>query len=95
MVINGTSDVNLAGHICECTGLGDNTSNGLHNRLRITRGPTTCYSRDRVIAIINSLQAFDPSAFTHDKVGTNTQIRNASIIVTGEPMGPVPAGPVG
>jgi hypothetical protein len=160
VVINGVPDVHLTGHICECTGPGDNTIHGKRNHLRIHEGaydlstqfghyrtinytadtshppavlvlgtdartgilvhpahPPTLYlssigcfnptkpvtadqdmdfwdSRDRVIAIIDSLQAYDPSAFTHDKVGTNTPIRGASIIITGEPMTPVPSGEI-
>jgi len=156
VIVDGQPNANLAGHICECTGPGDNTANGRNNRLRIAAGtyalstqfgshyrsvnysadathppavlvmgtgarsailvhpahPPTLYlssigcfnptkpltadddmdfwdSRARVIDILNSLTAYDPDAFAPDKIGTNTPIKNASIIVEGEPMTPV------
>jgi hypothetical protein len=46
-------------------------------------------SRDRVIALLDSLKQHDPAAFAHDKIGHNTAIQNAFIVVEGEPMGPV------
>ena len=155
----------LAGHICERTGPGDNTKNGVHKHLRIHEGryrlrthfgtdyrsvgfgmtsdpprpgigvldtgartfillhpghPPHLYvssigclnptkpltdnalinfaeSRDRVIALLDSLKAHDPAPFAHDKVGTPTPIADAWLVVDGEPMGPVsgPDTPVG
>src|SRR4051794_11132120 len=49
-------------------------------------------SRTRVIALLDSLEQHDPAAFAPGKVGTNTRIANASMVVSGEPMGPVPVG---
>jgi hypothetical protein len=46
-------------------------------------------SRARVLALLDSLKAHDPDAFAHDKVGTNTPIKNAFIVITGEPITPV------
>ncbi len=147
----------LAGHICERTGPGDNTQNGVHDHLRIREGryplstqfgtryrtdgytdsekhplpgflllntgartailvhpghPPNLYlssigcfnptkpvradedmtfmeSRARVIKMIESLKAHDPSAFVAGKIGTNTRIADAHMVVDGEPMGKV------
>jgi hypothetical protein len=147
----------LSGHICECTGPGDNTQHGSDDHLRIHEGryalstqfgklyrsvgfnttPTHpmpgflllgtqvrtailvhpghpphlylssigCFnptgplkadqkmdfveSRDRVIALLDSLKQHDPAAFAHDKVEHNTAIQSAFIVIDGEPMGPV------
>lgn len=49
-------------------------------------------SRSRVIALIDSLKQHDPAAFAAGKVGTNTAIANATMVLSGEPMGPVPVG---
>ena len=46
-------------------------------------------SRARVIALLDSLKEHDPDAFAHDKIGHNTPIANAFIVITGEPMTPV------
>jgi hypothetical protein len=46
-------------------------------------------SRGRVIAMIESLMQHDPAAFAHDKIGHNTAIQNAFMVVDGEPMDPV------
>jgi hypothetical protein len=157
VVIDNVPDTALSGHICECTGPGDNTQNGKDNHLRIHQGryalstqfgehyrsagfnttpehpmpgflllgtqvrsailvhpghPPDLYlssigcfnptkprtadqkmvfeeSRDRVIALLDSLKAHDPAAFAHDKIGHNTPIQNAFMVVDGEPMGPV------
>jgi hypothetical protein len=157
VVVDNVPDTALSGHICECTGPGDNTQNGKDNHLRIHEGryalstqfgehyrsvgfkttpehpmpgflilgtqarsailvhpghPPNLYlssigcfnptkplkadqtmdfeeSRDRVIALIDSLKGHDPAAFAHDKIGHNTAIQNAFIVVSGEPMGPV------
>jgi hypothetical protein len=43
-------------------------------------------SRARVIAMIDSLRQHDPAAFASDKIGHNTAIANAFIVVDGEPM---------
>jgi hypothetical protein len=159
VVIGGTPDTSLSGHICERTGPGDNTSQGVQNHVRIKEGkyalstqfgdhyrsvgftsnathpmpgflimgtgarsailvhpghPPNLYlssigcfnptepldpddemdfeeSRARVIALIDSLKAHDPDAFAPGKIGHNTPINEASIVITGEPMGPVPA----
>jgi len=45
-------------------------------------------SRARVIALLNSLKAHDPDAFEDE---SDTPIKNAAMVVDGEPMGPVPA----
>lgn len=45
-------------------------------------------SRARVIAMLNSLKAHDPDAFA--KIGETTPIKDAFIVVEGEPTGPVP-----
>jgi hypothetical protein len=155
--IDGAPDTTLSGHICECTGPGENTQHGKDKHLRIHEGryalstqfgphfrsvgfnttpthpmpgfrllgteprtdvlvhpghPPTLYlssigcfnptrpltadqkmdfpdSRDRVIALIDSLKAHDPAAFAHDKIGHNTAIQKAFIVVDGEPMDPV------
>lgn len=155
--VDNVPDTVLSGHICECTGPGDNTAHGKNNHLRIHEGryalstqfgehyrsvgfnttpthpmpgflllgtqartailvhpghPPSLYlssigcfnptrplradqtmdfveSRDRVIALLDSLKAHDPAAFAHDKIGHNTAIQNAFIVIDGEPMGPV------
>ena len=46
-------------------------------------------SRPRVIALIDSLKQHDPDAFAEDKIGDDTPIANAFIVITGEPMTPV------
>lgn len=46
-------------------------------------------SRGRVIALIDSLKLHDPAAFAHNKIGHNTAIQSAFMVVDGEPMGPV------
>jgi hypothetical protein len=43
-------------------------------------------SRARVIAMIDSLRQHDPAAFATDKIGRNTAIANAFMVVDGEPM---------
>ena len=152
--IDGQPVASLSGHICECTGPGDNTANGKEKHLRIREGryalstqfadhfhsvgftgdaahpmpgfrllgtqvrsdilvhpghPPTLYlssigclnptrplkadqdmsfadSRARVIALIDSLKEHDPAAFAPDKIGHNTPIAKAFIVVDGEPM---------
>jgi len=42
-----------------------------------------------VIALIDSLKQHDPDAFAEDKIGDDTPIANAFIVITGEPMTPV------
>ncbi len=44
-------------------------------------------SRTRVVALLDSLEAHDPAAFSHNSV--NTKIDNAFIVIEGEPMTPV------
>jgi hypothetical protein len=51
-------------------------------------------SRARVLAMLDSLKAHDPDAFAPDKVGTDTPIEDAFIVIEGEPTGPVPADAV-
>ena len=46
-------------------------------------------SRGRVIALIDSLKLHDPAAFALNKIGHNTAIQSAFMVVDGEPMGPV------
>jgi hypothetical protein len=150
----GEPVASLSGHICECTGPGDNTAQGKKKHLRIHEGryalstqfgphyrsvgftddathpmpgfallgtavrtdvlvhpghPPTLYlssigcfnptkplkadqymsfpeSRARVIAMIDSLRQHDPAAFASDKIGHNTAIANAFIVIDGEPM---------
>jgi hypothetical protein len=157
--IDGAAVPNLSGHVCECTGPGDNTAHGKKHHLRIHEGryalstqfgehfrsvgfktipkhpmpgflvlgtevrdgilvhpghPDTLYlssigcfnptaplkanqemnfedSRDRTIALIDSLRAHVPGAFAHEH---NTAIKNAFIVVEGEPMGPVSAAAI-
>lgn len=152
--IDGQPVTALSGHICECTGPGDNTANGKKKHLRVHEGryalstqfgaryrttgftasakapmpgfrllgtqvrtavlvhpghPPKLYlssigcfnptkplkagddmdfkeSRARVIAMIDSLKEHDPAAFARNKVGRNTPIANAFIVVSGEPM---------
>jgi hypothetical protein len=48
-------------------------------------------SRARVIALLYSLKAHDPGAFASKK---DTPIKDAFIVIEGEPMGPVPAAGV-
>jgi hypothetical protein len=43
-------------------------------------------SRARVIAMIDSLREHDPAAFASDKIGHNTAIEDAFIVIDGEPM---------
>jgi hypothetical protein len=153
VVIDGTPVPGLAGHICERTGPGSNTTHGVRIRegryalstqfgdhyrsvgftndathpmpgflLLGTEDRTAilvhpghpphlylssigCFnptkplkaadnmsfpeSRARVIALIDSLKQHDPDAFAEDKIGDNTPIANAFIVITGEPMTPV------
>lgn len=152
--IDGEPDINLSGHMCECTGPGDNTAHGKKERLRIREGryalstqfgpfyrsvgftddathpmpglrllgtgvrtgvlvhpchppglylssigcfnPTRALrpdqdmsfadSRRRVISMIDSLRQHDPAAFTSNKIGHNTAIIDAFIVIDGEPM---------
>jgi hypothetical protein len=42
-------------------------------------------SRARVVAMLDSLTAHDPDAFAPAKVGTNTPIKDAFIVIAGEP----------
>jgi hypothetical protein len=154
--IDGVSVPNLAGHVCETTGPGDNTETG-KDKLRVREGryalstqfgplyrsvgftndsthplpgflllgtevrtgilvhpghPPTLYlssigcfnptkaltadqdmdfaeSRGRVIALIDSLKLHDPAAFAHNKIGHDTAIQKAFMVVDGEPMDPV------
>jgi hypothetical protein len=46
-------------------------------------------SRARVIAMLDSLRRHDPTAFAGDRIGHNTEIADASIVIDGEPMTPV------
>src|SRR5262249_18978482 len=46
-------------------------------------------SRGRVIALIDSLMQHDPTAFADNRIGDNTAIRDAFIVIDGEPMAPV------
>jgi hypothetical protein len=46
-------------------------------------------SRRRVIALIDSLKLHDPAAFAPNKIGHNTTIQSAFMVVDGEPMDPV------
>jgi len=147
---------NLAGHICECTGPGDNTQQGKKEHVRIREGryalstqfgdhyrsvgfstdvkhppgflllgtgarsailvhpghPPKLYlssigcfnptgplkadqdmdfteSRARVIALLDSLKQHDPAAFADNKIGHDTAIANAFIVVDGEPTKPL------
>src|SRR5262249_28563146 len=157
VVIGGEPVVSLSGHVCECTGPGDNTAHGRDNHLRIREGryplstqfgdhfasvdftdnathpmpgllvlgtdarsailvhpghpphlylssigcfnPTKALraqddmvfteSRARVIALIDSLMQHDPTAFADNRIGDNTAIRDAFIVIDGEPMAPV------
>jgi len=152
--IDGAPVMSLSGHICECTGPGDNAEHGKEKHLRIREGryalstqlgdhyrsvgftdddthpmpgflllgtedrsavlvhpghPPSLYlssigcfnppkplkadqdmsfaeSRVRVIAMIDSLRQHDPAAFATDKIGQNTPIAQAFIVVDGEPM---------
>jgi len=152
--IGGEAVASLSGHVCECTGPGDNTSHGKHEHLRIREGryalstqfsdlyrsvgftddathpmpgflllgtevrtgilvhpghPPKLYlssigcfnptkplkadqdmsfaeSRARVIAMLDSLAQHDPAAFARDRIGHNTPIVDAFIVVEGEPM---------
>jgi hypothetical protein len=56
------------------------------NSLRADQEMDFADSRARVIALIDSLRQHDPSAFASDKIGQNTSIANAFIVVDGEPM---------
>jgi len=155
--IDGQPINGLAGHICECTGPGDNTAHGKKQHLRIREGRYSlstqfglryrsigftddethpmpgfrllgtqvrtavlvhpghrpkrylssigCFnptkplkaddyisfadSRARVIAMIDSLRQHDPAAFANSKIGHNTAIADAFIVISGEPMTPV------
>jgi len=155
--IDGQPVNDLAGHICECTGPGDNTTHGKKQHLRIREGRYSlstqfgpryrsigftdnethpmpgfrplgtqvrtavlvhpghrpkrylssigCFnptkplkaddyisfadSRARVIAMIDSLRQHDPAAFANSKIGHNTAIADAFIVISGEPMTPV------
>ncbi len=46
-------------------------------------------SRRRVIAMIDSLKMHDPAAFAPNKIGHNTAIQNAFMVLDGEPINPV------
>src|SRR5262249_33218942 len=157
VLIDGEPVTSLSGHICECTGPGDNTANGKKMHLRIREGcyalstqfgshycssgftddatfpmpgflllgtgarslvlvhpghppdlylssigcfnPTNALkanedmvfaeSRARVIAMIESLKRHNPAAFASDRIGQNTPIAGAFIVVDGEPMSEV------
>jgi hypothetical protein len=152
--IDGRPAAGLSGHICECTGPGDNTAQGKKKHLRIREGryglstqfgehycsidftddathpmpgflvlgtevrtailvhpghPPSLYlssigcfnptkplkadqdmvfreSRARVIAMLDSLKQHDPAAFVNNKIGHNTAIADALIVIDGEPM---------
>jgi hypothetical protein len=43
-------------------------------------------SRARVIVLIDSLKQHDPAAFASNRIGQNTAIKNAFMVVDGEPM---------
>jgi hypothetical protein len=158
--VDGEPVPGLSGHVCECTGPGDNTAHGKNKHLRIREGryalstqfgphfrsvgftdtpahpmpafllrgtqvrtgvlvhpghPPHLYlssigcfnptkpltadhdmdfaeSRGRVIAMIDSLKLHDPAVFAHDKIGHNTTIQGAFMVVDGEPMDPVGEG---
>ena len=160
VLINGKEDTTLSGHICECTGPGDNTAHGKRERVRIREGryalstqfgplycssgytddatnpmpgflllgtdarsavlvhpghPPTLYlssigclnptkplkanedmvfeeSRARVIALIESLKQHNPAAFANGRIGHNTAIADAFIVIDGEPMTAVSDG---
>jgi len=146
-------ETDLSGHICECTGPGNNTRMGKTEHLRIREGryavstqyglryrsvgytrdethppaflllgtgvrtailvhpghPPKLYlssigcfnptkplragekmvfteSRARVVAMLNSLKQHDPAAFARNKIGDNTMIEDAFVVVDGEPM---------
>ena len=156
VVIDGVAQgTELSGHICERIGPGDNSTDGVHDHVRIEEGryaqstqfgdhyksigfgtkpefpmpgflllgtehrtailvhpghPPTLYlssigcfnptkplkasdkmdftdSRTRVVALLDSLKAHDPAAFSHN--GVNTKIADAFIVIEGEPMTPV------
>ncbi len=157
LFIDGAAVPNLSGHVCECTGPGDNTANGKTHHLRIHEGryalstqfgnhfrsagftntsshpmpgflllgtqvrngilvhpghPPTLYlssigcfnptkplkadqkmnfmeSRGRVVALLDRLKMHDPSAFAPSRIGHNTAIQSAFMVVDGEPMDPV------
>ena len=57
--------------------------------LKANQNMTFTESRARVIALIDSLKEHDPAAFAEDKIGDNTPIANAFIVIQGEPMTPV------
>jgi hypothetical protein len=159
--IDGASIPALAGHVCECTGPGDNTHQGKEDHVRIREGryalstqfgphyrsvgfsdddkhppgflllgtgarsavlvhpghlphlylsSTGCFnptgplkanqdmvfteSRARVIALLESLKQHDPAAFADNKIGHDTAIATAFMVVDGEPMSPVSDGAV-
>jgi hypothetical protein len=159
--IDGAPAPGLSGHICECTGPGDNTAQGRDEHLRIREGryalstqfgdhyrsvgfsddethppgflllgtevraavlvhpghPPHLYlssigcfnptkplkadqvmdfadSRARVIAMIDSLKQHEPAAFANSKIGQNTTIANAFIVIDGEPMTAVSDGAI-
>jgi aerobic-type carbon monoxide dehydrogenase small subunit (CoxS/CutS family) len=162
VLIDGEPVTSLSGHVCECTGPGDNTAHGKKQHLRIREGryalstqfgeryrsvdftddarhplpgfrllgtkvrtavlvhpghPPDLYlssigcfnptgpltadqdmsfaeSRARVIAMLDSLRQRDPAAFAKDKIGHNTAIAGAFIVVDGEPMGEVSDGAI-
>src|SRR3954447_1923603 len=155
--IDGAAVPTLSGHVCECTGPGDNTTHGKTEHLRIHEGryalstqfgalyrsvgftndathplpgflllgtqvrtgiivhpghpphlylsSTGCFnptkplkadqdmnfteSRTRVIALIDSLKMQPPAPFAANKIGDNTAIQIAFVVVDGEPMDPV------
>jgi hypothetical protein len=43
-------------------------------------------SRARVIAMLDSLKRHDPAAFAGNKIGDETAIADAFVVVDGEPM---------
>ena len=46
-------------------------------------------SRARVIAMLDNLERHDPAAFARNRIGRNTAIANAFVVVDGEPTAPV------
>jgi hypothetical protein len=57
--------------------------------LRADQDMSFAESRARVIAMIDSLRQHDPGAFASKKIGHNTAISDAFVVIDGEPMIPV------
>src|SRR5262245_54718278 len=82
--IDGTAALGLSGHICECTGPGDNTANGKRKHLRIREGR---YALSTQFGRLYRSVGFTDDA-THPMPGfllRGTRVRTAILVHPGHP----------